>query len=461
MELGERMTKQPEKRDIETRLLEVDLGNFRIGDFDNARAAYKAMIEEEGADLANLAEDIVQEGLSPALNFMVCPDPETPKHFIVVDGNRRFTALKLLEKPVLADGTSVHRRFTALSKEYSKSPVKKVSAVIFPDKQTAMPWIRRLHQDMGGRGMSQWKGHATARADAFGGRVRASMAVIDFVKAHGQLAAATEKHLAGRTTNLDRVLQMPYMKRALGVSIEKDGTVSFDSGNLSAGVGLLQRMLKSMAAPKFNVNDIRSKEQREDFIDGFAAHNVLASEPASVGGKATRAAAKTAQKKIARKAPPLADRKSLALKGRSCLLPVRDPRLAELYDEALRIDPARLPNCASILTRVFLEQATDHLLIELKVPLPAIHTSKQRKHWSDKGISLEEKIKHVLAKIDPAGNDRDLRQVRQYKDAGAIHAVNALHDFIHSLKAKPNPKEVKEVWARWHPYFEHLFAALP
>ena len=54
MEHGERMTKQPEKRDIETRLLEVDLGNFRIGDFDNARAAYKAMIEEEGADLANL-----------------------------------------------------------------------------------------------------------------------------------------------------------------------------------------------------------------------------------------------------------------------------------------------------------------------------------------------------------------------------------------------------------------------
>ena len=46
MEHGERMTKQPEKRDIETRLLEVDLGNFRIGDFDNARAAYKAMIEE-------------------------------------------------------------------------------------------------------------------------------------------------------------------------------------------------------------------------------------------------------------------------------------------------------------------------------------------------------------------------------------------------------------------------------
>ena len=456
------MANQPEKRDIETRLLEVDLGNFRIGDFDNARAAYQAMIEEEGADLANLAEDIVQEGLSPAINFMVCPDPDTPKHFIVVDGNRRFTALKLLEKPVLADGTSVHRRFVELSKEYLKRPVKKVSAVIFPDKQTAMPWIRRLHQDLGGRGMAQWKGHATARADAFGGRVRASKAVIDFVKAHGQLAAATEKHLAGRTTNLDRVLQMPYMKRALGVSIEKDGTVSFDNGNLAAGVGLLQRMLKSMAAPKFSVNDIRSKEQREDFIDGFSAHSVLAPEPAAPrGAKATGAAAKTAQKKTARKAAPVSERKSLALKGRDYLLPVHDPRLAELYDEALRIDPAKLPNCASILTRVFLEQATDHLLIELKVPLPALHVGKQRKAWTDKGISLEEKIKQVLAIIDPSGNHKDLRQVRQYKDADAIHAVNALHDFIHNLKARPNAKEIKAVWARWHPYFEHLFAALP
>lgn len=272
----------------------------------------------------------------------------------------------------------------------------------------------------------------------------------------------TEKQLAGRTTNLDRVLQMPYMKKALGVSIEKDGTIGFDNGNTANGVDLLQRMLKSMAAPKFNVNLIRDKDQREDFIDGFAAHNVLAPESATpTGGKAAGVAAKAAQKNTARKAPPVSDRKSLALKGRSYALHLHDPRLAELYDEALRIDAAKLPNCASILTRVFLELATDHLLIELKVPLPALHVSKQRKDWGDKGISLDEKIKHVLTKIDPNGNHKDLRHVRQYKDAGAIHAVNALHDYIHNLKAKPNPREVKEIWARWHPYFEHLIAALP
>lgn len=456
------MANQPEKRDIETRLLEVDLGNFRIGEFDNARAAYQAMIEEEGADLANLAEDIVTEGLSPAVSFMVCPDPETPKHFIVVDGNRRFTALKLLEKPVLADGTPVHKRFVELSKQYLKNPVRKVSAVIFGDKESAMPWILRLHQDLNGRGMTQWGALATSRADAFNGRVRASRAVMGFVKKHGQLSTATEKSLAGRTTNLDRVLQMPYMKKTLGVAIAKDGTVDFDNGNTAAGVSLLQRMLKAMSAPTFNVNRIRTKEQREDFIDEFTAHNVLAPEPApGAGSKSAGATAKTASKKAARKASPTADRKSLALKGREFQLPVHDPRLAELYDEALRIDPAKLPNCASILTRVFLEQATDHLLIELKVPVPAFHLGKNRKEWTDKGISLDEKIKHALTKIDPSGNHRDLRQVRQYKDADAIHAVNALHDFIHNLKARPNAKEIKAVWARWHPYFEHLFAALP
>lgn len=301
-----------EKRDLDVRLLNVDLGNFRIGDYESPRDAYYAMIETEGEDLTNLAADIVEHGLSPAELFMVCPDPENAKHYIVCDGNRRFTALKLLDKPILAEGTTLHRRFVSLSKEYLKAPIKRVSTVIFPDKQTAMPWIRRRHQDMKGVGMSQWKGLATGRADAFGGRIRASKAVIDYVKQNGQLAQATERTLAGRTTNLDRILQMPYMKAALGVTIDKSGEVAFENGNIGKGVALLQRMLKAMSASKWDVNDIRTKAQREDFIDEFADHNVLAPADPPAGGAGNKSAARgKAAKKTAKKALLAADRHNM------------------------------------------------------------------------------------------------------------------------------------------------------
>jgi hypothetical protein len=314
---------------------------------------------------------------------------------------------------------------------------------------------------MSGVGMSQWKGHATARADAFGGRVRASKAVLDYVKANGQLSQTTERTLAGRTTNLDRVLQMPYMKTALGVSIERNGDIAFDNGDQAKGLALLQRMLKAMAAADWDVNKIRSKAQREDFIDEFDAHNVRAPDENTGGGASgEKSSAKNkAVKKVAKKAPLPADRKCLALKGKDHALSPQDPRLVELYDEALQIDAGRLPNCASMLTRVFLELSTDHLLIELKVPLPAAHAGK-RTSWSDKGIPLDDKIAAALAHLDPTGKARELSQVRQFKDRDAIHAIQALHDFIHSLKANPNPREIKEIWKRWHPYFDRIFQAV-
>lgn len=449
----------PKKQDIETRLLDVDTQNFRIGDFDNVRDAYRAMIDEEGDDLVNLAADIVEVGLSLGDLLFVCPNPDNPGHFIVLDGNRRFTSLKLLGKPVLAEGTSVHKKFLALSKKYKQ--IRKLSTVVFPDKEAAMPWIRRRHQDLGGRGTSQWKGEATGRADAFAGHVRASRAVIDFVKEYGQLPAALERVLSKRTTNLDRVLQMPYMKSALGVTINKDGGVDFANGKQGDGLSLLLRMLRAMGSAQFNVNDIRFAQQRHDFIDSFSEHNVLAEE--GVGDESTspvrdaRPAKKV--KKPAKRGVPQADRKQLALKGKEGVLPVRDDRLIEIYDEACKIDPEKVPNGASLLTRVFLELSTDYFL-QKKVPLPTFHKDKGRKNWRDQGIKLEEKISAVLKELDPNKNHQDFKQIRQFKDKDAIHSIVALHDYVHGLKAKPDPREVKRIWERWHPYFEHLFAAL-
>src|SRR3546814_1752037 len=82
--------------------------------------------------------------------------------------------------------------------------------------------MERKHLRMDGRGLSQWGTDATARANAHRGKVRAPKAVIDRLKAKGLISPTLEKGLAPRT-NLDRVLQMPYMAQALGIRIAKDG----------------------------------------------------------------------------------------------------------------------------------------------------------------------------------------------------------------------------------------------
>src|SRR3546814_8519624 len=82
-------------------------------------------------------------------------------------------------------------------------------------------------------------------------------------------------------------------------------------------------------------------------------------------------------------------------------------------------------------------------------------------HWSDFGISLKEKIACALKVLDPEEHNRDLKQPRNgLSDKLALHSVDQMHDFMHNLKADADPKEIKRIWERWHPYLELMFATL-
>src|SRR3546814_12279891 len=67
----------------------------------------------------------------------------------------------------------------------------------------------------------------------------------------------------------------------------------------------------------------------------------------------------------------------------------------------------------------------------------------------------------ALKVLDPEEHNRDLKQPRNgLSDKLALHSVDQMHDFMHNLKADADPKEIKRIWERWHPYLELLFATL-
>jgi len=219
-------------------------------------------------------------------------------------------------------------------------------------------------------------------------------------------------------------------------------------------------MIKAMAAPDFSVNLIRRKEERQEYIETFAKYHVQADDPAPGGGR-PKPKPGSGKNKGGKKAASQDDRKTLALRGADYVLSIVEPRLNELYNEATRIQPASLPNCSSVLTRVVIELSTDHFLSEKQIPLPAKHIGKGRTSWREKGISLEEKLAEVLKALDPSGRDPDLKHSRTaLSDGDALHSITSLHDYLHKLTADPDPKEVKRIWKRWHPYLDRLFAAL-
>jgi len=174
--------------------------------------------------------------------------------------------------------------------------------------------------------------------------------------------------------------------------------------------------------------------------------------------KTAAAQAAANSKVVRRRVPSPLERATLALKGRENVLAITEPRLNALYDEALHLNPDSHPNSAAILTRVFLELSTDYFLTATKVALPTVHKDKGRRHWSDIGIALKEKIAIALKNLDPSDKEPALKDARTARSkTDVLHSVEALHDFIHQLKADPDPKEVKRIWGRWHPYFAHIY----
>lgn len=134
-----------EIRYFELSELKVDQNNFRLGSFKSQRDAIRAMLTRHKSKLLPLAKDILEVGLSPGEPIWVAPDPEIPGKYIVMEGNRRITALKVMNSPALADGTTASDAFRKLGKEFLTKPRREIRATVFESIEAAKPWVERRH----------------------------------------------------------------------------------------------------------------------------------------------------------------------------------------------------------------------------------------------------------------------------------------------------------------------------
>lgn len=484
---------------IELAQLNVDLTNYRIGEFDTQREAIKALLAHQGKKIVNLARDILELGtLNPSEHLIVIHDPEEEGQYLVLEGNRRVAALKTMATPELADGLPIAKDFAKLAAQFAENPIRTVSCLVMKSKDDALPWIERKHSTkLEGRGLEQWDALAHARAEADKGKVRPSKASLDYLRARGVLPHTVEVALNKKTTTVDRVLNMPYFTQVLGVAFDtKTGAITFENGDEAAGADLLLRILRKMSEKAFTVNDVRTKDQRTAFIDGYAAFSVKKRPNGSAGGTSgdssagngggkeasgsafggsdnssggtasgsggsaagagpgsTSAAAAGATKGQKKSASNSLKRKMLIPSGGEWILKINNvARLNRIYLEGRKLDVEEYTNAAAVLLRVFIELSSEAFLKALKVPVP-----KGLSSWSDRGISLDKKIDSVLAELDPSSKDKELDWARKRGDKVAIHSIDTLHGYMHNIAGDPDPTEVKRTYERWHPYLRKMF----
>ena len=137
----------------------LDIENARHGDLDDQNAVLKWMVTGKDREkVMNLAQSLATHGFIPIELPMVIPAGGTQKKlYIVVEGNRRISALKMLRDPDKCPDERARKNFRNFQQNTQQSLPSQIECAIFPDLHVAAPLIKLRHLgEQGGAGVVPW-----------------------------------------------------------------------------------------------------------------------------------------------------------------------------------------------------------------------------------------------------------------------------------------------------------------
>lgn len=434
----------------------LDLNNYRIGKHQSQKAAREAIIEEQGKKLVTLAEDIIVNGPSPSDLLMVIDAEDGNHNYIVIEGNRRLTAITLLLKPELAEGTNIHTAFKRLSAAHADRIPKVLFCVIMPSKKAGLVWINRKHASgLEGAGTEPWTSVAKARADAEQGIARPDLDTLNFVLTKPDLSESLRTKLQGsdfNITTLRRLVESKEMQQSVGYSL-RDGKFVAEQDK-DRVMTILSDVVTVIATgsnngKKFTERDIDSLQKREDFVAEIVERGPRkkkADAPWVISGAPT-----IVKKPVAKKPKPTPstdEQPNLIPKGFKLQLP--SGKINDIYVELKRMDIVGHRLAISVLFRVFLELSLDEYIKHHSLPVP-----------TDK---LRVRLQHVKTHLINSG----VAQVKELKAVQVALGVqdslvspDTLHSYVHSKWMNPDPLNLKLCWSGFQVFFERMWASMP
>lgn len=440
--------------------LALDTENPRITHSQSQREALQKVVKDQKTKLIRLAESIVQHGLNPINRMMVLKVSDRPKRFIALEGNRRVTALMLLNNPaamtdIEAPG-GMQRSFERLSSKFAKSTVEPIRCYEVRSRDEGRYWIELQHNgEDEGRGIVAWKPIVSAR---FRSREPAIQA-FDMVMEHGGFSEDEIEAIKSgfSLTTLRRLIEDAKVQDLIGVSV-KNGVLTHKIDPAEV-IKPLRKMVVDIHSKKVDSRAFNKSQQMVDYVSGFrkgekpdltkttAERPVEAIETREVtrAGRAAVAAA-------SRKSPSPADRKTIVPK--KCPINVTDNRISEIYRElqVLKLDEAR--NAVAVLLRVFLELSIDHFIESNGGSLEFALPNGQKKFKS-----LEKKLAEVMATLVKIGVPRAHFAAieRSINVKTSPLYMDLLHLYVHDRFATPNPSELTAAWDHAQPLFEKIW----
>lgn len=425
---------------------------------DSQREVIRAIAFQQKDKLIRLADDIVKNGLNAAELPIVIPHPEHERRYVVLEGNRRIAALKLLLQPdIITDAVApkIERAFRRRSDEYRFNPIRQITCAVAAGRKEADHWIELRHTgENQGAGLVPWGAAETARFSARRGRHSPELEVIEFVKEHGNLSQEVRGNLTRMAiTNLGRLLSDREVRNRLGVEKEK-GHIFTRLPREEVLKGL-RRIVTDIALKKITVYTIDTKSDRRKYLKRFgsdelpdltrAEPDVVPLENAPAPGR--RRKSERGKKK---KSTPVRRARSTLIPERFALA-IPHSRINDILHELKQLAVTTYPNASAVLFRVFLELSLDDFIDRLGM--------SEEYNLSDES-ALRHKLNQVARYLEDQGlmTKSQLQPVRRASSHRFLGTgITSFNEFVHNRYLTPEPDTLKTAWDNLQQFFEVLW----
>jgi len=411
--------------------LVVNRANDRHGELENETAAIAWLFNERETHMRNLTKDIVEQGEIYEYP-LVSPDKSK---FIVFDGNRRVTCLKLLDDPRRAPTTGLQVFFRDQRALWKGTFPKEIQCQVETDRDRVDEILFRRHTgSQSGIGQSTWDDRMKATFVTRTGKGGGPSVADEIEKRLAEANLLPSRRKIPRST-LNRLLSAEPFRHRVGISM-KGGRFQFTHDETKS-LAALARIAKDMAERDLVLGDIWDIDGKQSYLDQLEREGVLPKKTGTATiADPVKPAEKPAKVKPSAKATPTFRRTLIPQKHFDLSWPGRLQRHHRIWEELqFHLDLRTHPNAISVLMRVLIELALENYITEAKVTV----------HENDKlATRLEKAGLHLQAaeKIDA----KQVEVLKKFKQGDKLVSADTLNKYVHSTNFAPSPEHLMSIW---------------
>lgn len=420
-------------RNIRLDDLLVNRANDRHGELENETAAIAWLFNNREAHMRNLAKDIVDKEEIYELPLV---SPEGAK-FIVFDGNRRVTSLKLLALPRRAPTTELQTFFQEQRDRWKGIFPAEIQCQVESDRDRVDEILFRRHTGVqNGVGQSMWDDRSktifVSRTGKGGG-----LNVADEIERRLSDASLLPTRRKIPRSTMNRLLSAEPFRNRLGFSTARG---KFElTHHEDAVLQALSRVAEDLASRRVVLGDLWDTDGKRAYLDGLDREGVLPT--------AAQLASKTKLGQTASPKPPLVRPTAPARPvERTTLIPPVDYKVLwpgrlqrhhEIWEELqFRLDLTQHPNAISVLLRVLLE-----LSVENYIAQTGVGTVQPNDKLGARVVKAGQHM-HAAGKID----HKQLGVITKFQQLDQLVSADTLNRYVHSPNFAPSPDHLKSLW---------------